>query len=132
MTSARRRRCARPCAGTEAHQASKGNGGNRSVKLAARARIDEGLISGDSDTDSDLAPELTDKEVDAKYEEMYGRAAASKAGAKTGAESDTAARIAELQRQLADQQRFADLGRQLAAAAAQPVRKASHAFASRA
>ena len=75
----------------EAHQASKGNGGSRSVKLAARVRIDEGLISGDSDTDSDLAPDLTDQEVDAKYEEMYGRAAASKAGAKTGAESDTAA-----------------------------------------
>ena len=105
----------------EAHQASKGNGGNRSVKLAARARIDGGLISGDSDTDSDLAPDLTDQEVDAKYEEMYGRAAASKAGAKTGAESDTAVRIAELQRQLADQQRIADLERQLAAAATQPA-----------
>ena len=78
-------------------------------------------VSGDSDTDSDLAPDLTDQEVDAKYEEMYGRAAASKAGAKTGAESDTAARIAELQRQLADQQHIADLERQLAAAATQPA-----------
>ena len=76
----------------ESHQAQQGNGGGTSVKkLAARARVETGdadwLTSGD---------DMSDEEVDAKYAKMYGTPAARTP------DQASAARIAELERQLAE------------------------------